>query len=254
VASVTASKSAPRNANGERGTANPGAGKSAPKNGAATKASATAGDRPRPNTPALTRKVLLRDGLRCANPFCRRELGLHAHHIQLRSENGESALWNEVAVCPVCHAVYHAGLLTVKGDPLEGLRWIPQADRLPIDLSEDLKILASLGIESEDGNGDVDGAGGRSWRAVLARRDSARAECEPLPDEPPYVPASEDRGLLKCLTGTLGFSESEAVYWLDRAEAELVRELGRQPTDSELVAAAMKGRRESRRRRRSAGR
>jgi hypothetical protein len=47
----------------------------------------------------------------------------------------------------------------------------------------------------------------------------------------------------------VGFSRSKAVYWLDRAEEQLVAELGCRFTDSELLNAAVTGRRESRRRR-----
>ena len=60
----------------------------------------------RPNTPALVMKVKLRDGNCCANPFCRRRLGLHAHHIRFRSRGGRTAIWNEASCCARCHAIY----------------------------------------------------------------------------------------------------------------------------------------------------
>src|SRR5262249_20435606 len=65
----------------------------------------------RPNTPRLRRQVLLRDGSTCANPLCRRRLGLMAHHIVFRSEGGPTEIQNETAVCVVCHALVHQGYL-----------------------------------------------------------------------------------------------------------------------------------------------
>jgi hypothetical protein len=79
-----------------------------------------------PNDSQLTRKVLHRDGLRCANPGCGRTANLHAHHIVFRSEGGRTMMSNEVAVCDRCHALLHQGLLEVKGSPDEGLIWRPR--------------------------------------------------------------------------------------------------------------------------------
>jgi hypothetical protein len=76
-----------------------------------------------PNTAKLTRQVLHRDGLRCANPGCGRRRNLHAHHIVFRSHGGPTSLSNEVTVCDTCHALIHRGLLEVSGSPDEGLRW-----------------------------------------------------------------------------------------------------------------------------------
>jgi hypothetical protein len=76
-----------------------------------------------PNSARLTRQVLHRDGLECANPLCSRKIGLQAHHVQFRSRGGPSALSNEVTVCGRCHAAIHAGLLDVSGTPEEGLKW-----------------------------------------------------------------------------------------------------------------------------------
>ena len=58
----------------------------------------------KPNTAALARKVVLRDGACCAN--CKRKLGLHAHHIRFRSKGGRTVLANECAVCVRCHGLY----------------------------------------------------------------------------------------------------------------------------------------------------
>jgi hypothetical protein len=34
-----------------------------------------------------------------------RKLGFQAHPIRFRSQGGRVALWNEIAVCPVCHGL-----------------------------------------------------------------------------------------------------------------------------------------------------
>ena len=75
-----------------------------------------------PTTPALRRKVLLRDGGRCANPSCSHRAD-HAHHIVFRSRGGQTTLENEIAVCATCHALIHAGLLHVRGTGGESLEW-----------------------------------------------------------------------------------------------------------------------------------
>ena len=79
-----------------------------------------------PNSPRLARQVLHRDGLRCANPGCDRRRNLHAHHIVFRAQGGRTALSNEVAVCDVCHALLHKGLLEVTGSAHTGLTWQPR--------------------------------------------------------------------------------------------------------------------------------
>jgi len=77
-------------------------------------------DRPTPR--GLRRRILLRDGRRCANPSCRRAAE-HCHHIRYRSRGGRTSLRNEISVCGRCHALIHAGLLRVEGDPALGLRF-----------------------------------------------------------------------------------------------------------------------------------
>jgi 5-methylcytosine-specific restriction endonuclease McrA len=66
-----------------------------------------------PTPAALRRRILAREGERCANPRCRHRAD-HCHHIVFRSHGGASDLANEVAVCVTCHALIHAGLLRVK--------------------------------------------------------------------------------------------------------------------------------------------
>lgn len=84
----------------------------------------------RPNPPALARRVKLRDGERCRNPGCGSRGPLHAHHIVFRSNGGRTVASNEVAVCTTCHALIHAGLLTVEGDPFDALRWRARSQSL----------------------------------------------------------------------------------------------------------------------------
>ena len=93
-----------------------------------------------PNGARLSRQVLHRDGLRCANPGCGRRRDLHAHHIVFRSRGGPTALSNEVAVCDVCHALLHKGLLEVTGTPDAGLIWQPR----PIGTAAKVRDVAAL--------------------------------------------------------------------------------------------------------------
>lgn len=79
-----------------------------------------------PNSARLSRLVLHRDGMRCANPGCGRRRNLHAHHIVFRSKGGRTVLANEVTVCDVCHSLLHQGLLEVTGSVDSGLQWRPR--------------------------------------------------------------------------------------------------------------------------------
>ncbi len=86
-----------------------------------------------PNTPAIVEKVLAREGHMCANPHCRRRLGLHVHHIVFRANGGPTALYNLVAVCRRCHGVIHAGLLEVFRDSHGRLKWVARSDGIVLD-------------------------------------------------------------------------------------------------------------------------
>jgi hypothetical protein len=86
-------------------------------------------DRDRPTPPALRRKILLREAGRCANPYCGRP-ATHCHHVQSLAHGGRTVLSNEIAVCGVCHALIHAGLLKVTGTPGADLRWTTRDDGL----------------------------------------------------------------------------------------------------------------------------
>jgi hypothetical protein len=82
-----------------------------------------AGQKDKPNSPSLVRKVLHRDGLRCSNPGCRRRRRLQAHHIEARCNGGPTVLTNETTVCAICHALIHKGRLKVTWVPGVGLKW-----------------------------------------------------------------------------------------------------------------------------------
>ncbi len=98
----------------------------------------------RPNTQKLVEKVITRDGGVCANPCCRREVGLQGHHIVLRSEGGATELYNEITVCAYCHALIHRGLLIVKVDSKGEIHWSRKGDGVDTGLKEEMKELAAV--------------------------------------------------------------------------------------------------------------
>lgn len=73
----------------------------------------------RPTPPALRRKILARDGYRCRH--CGKRGRLHAHHLELRSQNGPTVESNLAPLCDRCHGLVHDGLLFVTGDPEDEL-------------------------------------------------------------------------------------------------------------------------------------
>ena len=100
--------------------------------------------RDHPNSPALRRELIARSGGRCENPSCRRHVGAcgHGHHIEHRACGGRTALWNEVYLCGTCHALVHAGLLLVEGDPSGGLRWRTRSMEILAPVEEELPAAA----------------------------------------------------------------------------------------------------------------
>lgn len=72
-------------------------------------AEAIAGDAETP--PALRRKILDRDGHRCVH--CGGRRGLHAHHVQWRSQGGATTAANLITLCARCHSLVHQGFLDV---------------------------------------------------------------------------------------------------------------------------------------------
>lgn len=117
-------------------------------------------EKDRLNYPALVKKVRLRDGQVCANPGCRRRGICHVHHLEFRANGGRTAVYNEILLCRICHALVHAGLLKIEGDPVNGLRWITACDQIKVDLSAELRGLAAIpSINLSFSSAGVDGSG-----------------------------------------------------------------------------------------------
>jgi hypothetical protein len=57
-------------------------------------------------------QILTEAGYRCAVPSCRELLLLDLHHIYQVSEKGKDEASNLLALCPTCHAYYHAGKIS----------------------------------------------------------------------------------------------------------------------------------------------
>jgi hypothetical protein len=60
--------------------------------------------------------VLTESGYRCAVPTCRNILAIDIHHIWEVSAGGGDDPSNLIALCPMCHALYHRG--TIKSESI----------------------------------------------------------------------------------------------------------------------------------------
>jgi hypothetical protein len=174
--------------------------------GEADRVPVPAAERDRPNTPELTRKVFLRDGRVCSNPYCGRTLGLHAHHIEFRAHGGRTALANEVLVCRACHALLHQGALRIEGNPLDGLRFVPRG---PGE--------ASAGMKDFE----------RTLRELAAIKPGAESII--IDSSPPLA------GLTEALR-SLGYSREEA----ERRVARASETLGESASEEEILAEALR--------------
>jgi hypothetical protein len=68
--------------------------------------------RERDRLPLKTRVIVLTEaGYRCAVPTCRNILALDIHHIWEVSAGGGDDPANLIALCPMCHALYHRGTI-----------------------------------------------------------------------------------------------------------------------------------------------
>lgn len=65
---------------------------------------------------ALRRKVLARDGYRCAVPGCR-STNLDAHHLRELCNGGQNVLTNLICLCEAHHLALHEGSLILEGIP-----------------------------------------------------------------------------------------------------------------------------------------
>lgn len=73
---------------------------------------------PRKTIPESTkREVLTEAGFRCAVPTCRTILAIDLHHIVEVNDGGDNEIYNLIALCPNCHALYHRG--TIEKDSIK---------------------------------------------------------------------------------------------------------------------------------------
>jgi hypothetical protein len=105
----------------------------------------------KPNTPALTRRALLRAGNTCENPMCGRTLGLHCHHLIFRSKGGPTSLQNTACVCVWCHATVHLGYLKVWKDRQGELHWEPRGDQLRRDFEAEAARISAVPVVQVQG-------------------------------------------------------------------------------------------------------
>ncbi len=89
-------------------------------------------ERHKPNTIAIRRHVLNRDGNCCAVPGCTNRGHLASHHIIWREQGGATTVKNEVSLCRTCHSLIHEGFLYVAGQAPNSLVWLGP-DKTPID-------------------------------------------------------------------------------------------------------------------------
>jgi hypothetical protein len=73
-------------------------------------------------TPAwLREKVMARDNHQCVS--CG-DTGKHVHHIVFREAGGRTCAHNLTTICLSCHGLVHSGLLQVRGEAPEALRFL----------------------------------------------------------------------------------------------------------------------------------
>ena len=189
----------------------------------------------RPNTARLRRKVLLRDGVICSNPCCDRP-AVHAHHIQFRAHGGRTAAWNEAAVCAMCHALIHEGLLQVTGDPTTGLTWTPRSRQPRVDVRHEARLRAATVYSLAPASSASSSAESRG-QLESARADSGGD--------------TEDRDLASGLV-SLGFTPPEARRRIEFArervgatasEEEVLRVALERPTGGDEAASAVRSER-----------
>lgn len=180
----------------------------------------------RPNTPALARKVKLRDGLVCTNPFCRRKSGLHAHHVKYRWMSGRTALWNETTVCVTCHLLLHLGLLVIDEKEDGSYEWIRCSDGLVLDPLEEEKDLAGVPTVIAE--------------YTTANAASAAAGADGTSGGDGAATARGAERILRALLGA-GFPRWNAEARLRDARKLLLSEGNAQPTEADLWRAIERG-------------
>lgn len=170
-----------------------------------------------PNSPGLSRQVFHRDGLRCNNPGCGQREGLHAHHVQFRSNGGRTELDNLVTVCRNCHALIHKGFLAVTGTAKTGFRWQPHPN-IEDNTSTDVEAIMA----------ELRAAAAKIPPPPAVPQDMALpGQYVPRPDLPPHPDHRQFEEHVACLA-KMGCSREEAeerVRWafhmlVDRLKAE----------------------------------
>lgn len=180
-------------------------------------------ERDRPNTETDRRKVRLKDGKLCGNPYCGRRIGLHAHHITFRCHGGKTALSNEVAICPTCHTLIHHGLLTVTGTPLTGLTWAPRLNNLDVELEKEvLELCAFPDLTIQVTADDLSG-----------RPDTFSPNPEPGEELP-----KEAEAYVNCLVG-LGCKKKDAEWRIAEAYKRL-RKDSSEPKEEDILHEALR--------------
>ena len=167
-----------------------------------------------PNSPALTEKVLHRDGLVCAVPGCGRKICLQADHIKGRAEGGRTELANEHGLCDRHHSLKTSGLLKVVRGEDGKLVYERKADNLTA------AILAE--VERELGA-----------MPRLVGVESRRLDCGKGPD--PGATRLREQWV-QALEG-LGHGKEEARRRVERA-MEAIRRSGREVTGEEVIRLA----------------
>jgi hypothetical protein len=220
----------------------------------------------KPNTPALTRRALLRAGNTCENPMCGRTLGLHCHHIVFRSKGGPTSLQNTAAVCVWCHAVVHLGYLKVWKDRSGELHWEPRGDQLRRDFEAEAREISAIPVvqvrgiaAEEDGEEstrvdsarsgeksprvDSGGSEGKSPRVDFPGTDGKSTRVDSSAGESGKEKPQHDlkspalRGIVSVLR-TLGWSATDAKERV-LATVESFESLGKEPSEEEILKKAL---------------
>jgi hypothetical protein len=134
-----------------------------------------------PTPPELRRRVLGREAGRCGNPRCDHAAD-HCHHVVFRSQGGKTGLDNEVAVCRICHALIHAGLLRVSLDANGERRWDPVGPRPGIlrDIAAARAAAGGLPVEHPASMGAPVKTRGPSLADATSAKESADADSPAL--------------------------------------------------------------------------
>ena len=192
----------------------------------------------RPNSPAFLRRLKLRAGARCENPFCRRRVALQGDHLLERSKGGPTALWNEALLCVWCHGLRTQGLLEIRRNPLAGeLEFIRHADKMEAGLKAELRELAKAPVvvvaapPPASPNG-TNGAGG----GTASNGSNGSSAANPPPLRTGYA---TDEGLESIAGGLvgLGYKKRESKESRFKAREQLERQRERLTGENLLKTA-----------------